>query len=82
MADTETSILLARQSVNVFSLNRGSIARLSMDPAELSMVKQRSNQVKFGLKYERRRTSSAYHKRATFFEQMSAIDKRNRTNRT
>ena len=52
-----------------------------MDPAELTMIRQKSRGIQFGLKYDKRRRSSAYSKRSSFFYQMSTMD-RNNANRT
>ena len=53
-----------------------------MDPIELSRVRERTRSIQFALKYDQRRSSSAFSKRSSFFTQMSAIDRRNNANRT
>ena len=56
-----------RQSVNVFQLGRGSLYHLKMDPIELSRVRERTRSIQFALKYDQRRSSSAFSKRSSFF---------------
>ena len=40
--DNKVEEIQKRQSVNVFKLGRGSIGHLGMDPAEVNMLRQKS----------------------------------------
>ena len=55
-AEQEDKIAKARQTVNVYDLSRGSLARLGMDPAEIRLARERAHEIKFALKYDRRRS--------------------------
>ena len=78
-AEQEDKIAKARQTVNVYDLSRGSLARLGMDPAEIRLARERAHEIKFALKYDRRRSESAFSKRNTFFRHMSQADRCART---
>ena len=78
-SEQEDKIAKARQTVNVYDLSRGSLARLGMDPAEIRLARERAHEIKFALKYDRRRSDSAFSKRNTFFRHMSQVDRCART---
>ena len=78
-AEQEDKIAKARQTVNVYDLSRGSLARLGMDPTEIRLARERAHEIKFALKYDRRRSESAFSKRNTFFRHMSQADRCART---
>ena len=78
-SEQEDKIAKSRQTVNVYDLSRGSLARLGMDPAEIRVARERAHEIKFALKYDRRRSESAFSKRNTFFRHMSQADRCART---
>ena len=78
-SEQEDKIAKSRQTVNVYDLSRGSLARLGMDPAEIRLARERAHEIKFALKYDRRRSESAFSKRNTFFRHMSQADRCART---
>ena len=68
---------MPRQSVNVYRLNRGSLAHLGLDSAKVQEIRQRAREITFSVKYEKRRSGSSNVRRSLYFQRMSSIDRTN-----